>query len=53
MSKVFRGHTIGSSVAMVCLKILDKAKTAKFEARFPGLQRPIEGAICTRCGTGT
>jgi len=29
------------------LKILDKEKTAKFEARFLGLSRPMEGAICT------
>jgi serine/threonine protein kinase len=27
------------------VKVLDKAKTAKFEARFPGLKRPMEGAI--------
>ena len=32
---------------VICLKILDKEKTAKFEARFPGLNRPMEGAICT------
>jgi serine/threonine protein kinase len=31
---------------MICLKVLDKVKTAKFEARFLGLNRPIEGAIC-------
>lgn len=29
----------------VCLKILDKEKTAKFEARFLGLKKPSEGAI--------
>src|SRR6516165_815278 len=46
MSKVFRARDskIGR---VVCLKILDKEKTAKFEARFPGLQRPMEGAICS------
>jgi serine/threonine protein kinase len=30
----------------VCLKLLDKVKTAKFEARFPGVKKPQEGAIC-------
>src|SRR5262249_46514364 len=29
----------------VCLKILDKEKTARFDARFPGLIKPSEGAI--------
>ncbi len=29
----------------VCLKVLDKLKTAKFEERFKGLKRPVEGAI--------
>src|SRR5262245_44778695 len=29
----------------VCLKILDKDKTAKFEARFIGLKKPSEGEI--------
>ena len=29
----------------VCLKVLDKQKTATFEARFRGLKRPTEGAI--------
>jgi serine/threonine protein kinase len=45
MSKVFRArdNKIGR---VVCLKILDKLKTAKFEARFQGLKRPMEGAIC-------
>jgi serine/threonine protein kinase len=46
MSKVWRARdrNIGR---LVCLKVLDKAKTAKFAARFPGLKRPLEGAICT------
>jgi serine/threonine protein kinase len=46
MSKVWRARdrTLGR---VVCVKILDKEKTAKFEARFPGLHRPMEGAICT------
>jgi serine/threonine protein kinase len=44
MSKVWRARdkNIGR---VVCLKILDKEKTAKFEARFPGLKRPSEGAV--------
>jgi serine/threonine protein kinase len=46
MSKVFRAYdkTLGRTV---CLKILDKSKTAKFEARFVGLKKPLEGAILT------
>jgi serine/threonine protein kinase len=45
MSKVWRARDrkLGR---MVCLKILDKVKTAKFAARFPGLVRPSEGTIC-------
>lgn len=45
MSKVYRARDrqLGR---MVCLKLLDKEKTAKFEARFAGLQRPSEGIIC-------
>src|SRR5262245_6047757 len=47
MSKVWRARdkTLGR---MVCLKVLDKAKTAKFEARFTGTgaKKPKEGAIC-------
>ena len=32
---------------MGCLKLLDKEKTAKFEARFPGIiNKPREGAVC-------
>ncbi|MFL5341844.1 MAG: serine/threonine protein kinase [Gemmataceae bacterium] len=30
----------------VCLKILDKEKTANFEARFKGADKPSEGEIC-------
>src|SRR5258707_3430010 len=46
MSKVWRARdrSLGRTV---CLKILDKEKTARFEARFPGLHRPMEGAVCT------
>ena len=46
MSKVWRARD-NKLGRVVCLKILDKLKTAKFEARFPGLKRPSEGAICT------
>jgi eukaryotic-like serine/threonine-protein kinase len=44
MSKVFRARdrSIGRTV---CLKVLDKEKTARFEARFPGLKKPMEGAV--------
>jgi serine/threonine protein kinase len=44
MSKVWRARdrSMGKTVA---LKILDKVKTAKFEARFAGLAKPREGAI--------
>jgi serine/threonine protein kinase len=44
MSKVWRARdrNIGR---VVCLKVLDKEKTARFEARFPGLNRPMEGAV--------
>jgi serine/threonine protein kinase len=45
MSKVWRARDFDLG-RVVCLKLLDKAKTAKFEARFPGLKRPMEGAIC-------
>ncbi len=44
MSQVYRAFDkkLGRTV---CLKVLDKEKTAKFEARFPGLKKPPEGAI--------
>jgi len=47
MSKVWRAkdRELGR---IVCLKLLDKEKTAKFEARFPGLKRPYEGEICSQ-----
>jgi serine/threonine protein kinase len=47
MSKVF--HAYDNKIGrMVCLKVLDKVKTAKFEERFTnqGLDKPSEGAIC-------
>jgi eukaryotic-like serine/threonine-protein kinase len=47
MSKVWRARD-RSLGRVVCLKLLDKEKTAKFEARFPGLSKPKEGAICTQ-----
>jgi serine/threonine protein kinase len=46
MSKVWRARD-KSLGRMVCLKLLDKEKTAKFEMRFVGLNKPREGAICT------
>jgi serine/threonine protein kinase len=46
MSKVWRARDRMTG-RTVCLKILDKVKTAKFEARFQGLKRPTEGAILT------
>ena len=46
MSKVWRArdNKLGRTV---CLKVLDKLKTAKFDARFPGLKRPSEGGVLT------
>jgi eukaryotic-like serine/threonine-protein kinase len=45
MSKVWRAYDreIGTAV---CLKLLDKEKTKKFEARFVGRNKPSEGEIC-------
>jgi serine/threonine protein kinase len=45
MSKVFRAYDreLGRHV---CLKLLDKEKTKKFEERFVGLKKPPEGEIC-------
>jgi serine/threonine protein kinase len=45
MSKVWRARDRNLG-RVVCLKILDKIKTLKFESRFPGLVRPNEGTIC-------
>lgn len=48
MSKVYQAYDrdLGRTV---CLKILDKAKTEAFEAKFKkrGLKKPSEGKICT------
>ena len=46
MSKVWTARDRKYGGKFVCLKILDKEKTAKFEKRFTGLNRPTEGAIC-------
>lgn len=45
MSKVWRAYDrqLGRTV---CLKLLDKEKTAKFEGRFAGLKKPSEGEVC-------
>jgi serine/threonine protein kinase len=45
MSKVWRARDRETSKT-VCLKILDKEKTRRFDARFPGLIKPNEGTIC-------
>jgi len=47
MSKVFQAYDreLGRTV---CLKVLDKVKTATFEGRFKGLNKPSEGEICTQ-----
>lgn len=44
MSKVWRARDRKTGKT-VCLKVLDKLKTEKFDARFPGLTRPSEGEI--------
>lgn len=44
MSKVWRARDRETG-KIVCLKVLDKVKTARFEARFIGLKRPPEGVI--------
>jgi serine/threonine protein kinase len=45
MSKVWRARD-KSLGRVVCVKLLDKEKTKKFEDRFPGINKPREGAIC-------
>ena len=47
MSKVYRAYDRESG-RTVCLKLLDKLKTQKFEERFTGqgLKKPSEGDIC-------
>lgn len=46
MSKVWRARD-GKLGRQVCLKVLDKEKTKRFDARFVGLVRPHEGFIST------
>jgi serine/threonine protein kinase len=46
MSKVWRARDKKTSL-YVCVKLLDKIKTERFEKRFPGLNRPSEGAVCS------
>jgi serine/threonine protein kinase len=46
MSKVWRARDKKTSL-YVCVKLLDKVKTERFEKRFPGLNRPHEGAVCS------
>ncbi len=45
MSKVYRAYDreLGRNV---CLKLLDKVKTQKFEERFKGMKKPSEGEVC-------
>lgn len=45
MSRVWRAYdrNLGRTI---CLKVLDKEKTAKFEQRFVGRNKPPEGDIC-------
>lgn len=45
MSKVWRARDRKTGKT-VCLKVLDREKTIRFEARFPGMKRPSEGFIC-------
>lgn len=45
MSKVWRARDRNLG-RVICLKLLDKLKTARFEERFKGLKRPSEGAVC-------
>ena len=45
MSKVWRAYDRDIGTA-ICLKLLDKEKTKKFEARFIGRNKPSEGEIC-------
>lgn len=46
MSKVWRARD-RQLARTVCIKVLDKEKTARFDARFTGLTRPHEGQVCT------
>jgi serine/threonine protein kinase len=48
MSAVYRAKDRQHGNKVVCLKILDKEKTAAFEKRFVGLKKPSEGEICVQ-----
>jgi serine/threonine protein kinase len=45
MSKVWKAEDYLNSSRLVALKILDKEKTARYEARFPGLNKPSEADV--------
>lgn len=47
MSKVWRARD-SHSAKVVAVKVLDKVKTQKFEARFPGLKKPSEGEVAVK-----
>ena len=47
MSKVWRSRDLTTG-RIVALKILDKEKTKKLDARFPGLNRPSEGEVAVQ-----
>ena len=47
MSKVWRANDTASG-RQVAVKVLDKFKTARFEARFFGLDKPTEGEIAVQ-----
>lgn len=44
MSKVWKANDLQTG-RLVALKVLDREKTAKFEARFTGLNKPHEGEV--------
>ncbi len=48
MSKVFQAYDRELGGSHVCLKLMDREKTIRFEARFTqlGLVKPQEGEIC-------
>lgn len=47
MSKVWRARDTASG-RTVALKVLDKEKTQRLEARFPGLDKPTEGEVAVQ-----
>lgn len=47
MSKVWRARDLMTG-RVVALKVLDKEKTRKLDARFPGLRRPSEGEVAVQ-----